>query len=684
MTRRSSRLEGKGKTATNAPVESDPEHSSDPTKPQRKRAKLSADDTSSENNHQLYGEEVETSSVGEQLAISEEEDFEAPVTKRKRKRGGAKLPSTNAKTTKLVPADARFKKVRGKLGLLQKVATDMPLDVIFEIFSYLEPLDILRLSRTSLDLRNLLTTRSSEHVWRTARFNFEGLPPLPPDLNEMQFAHLAFDNYCHVCGHHPCDNVMWTARTRCCIQKCIPNALVSYADLTYKYPEVSQPIGPDIAAIIRSTPQISIWRRGHPNRGVWYNASAFAKLYEDYQKIKEEESRTAIEEWAGNLASEHETRNQHDALLEAWQSGKRRDRSDQLKERREQRRQDIENRLIALGWGPEVELLKTTWEFDNHKSFRQAAKVTDGVWAKIGPEFVKMAQDRRASVQKSRRIKILRQRHVLLQELYCKFINAQGCTENQIYPSFGDILESSIFRTILWDTPLDTEVTEDDFTGGFAQVPVFIEDWRESKTQEVVERMREDIREASVNDLRSITSVFSCVRCRAKLWYPQILSHSCCFAHEEFVPDNRDPDYNPYHDLAESPWTKSVVIYSQSSSEAMKTILRLCNLTPDTTTLSTLNELNPIFECMTCTNSYRGRTFMRWLRILHDHSLHDFSIDSFNDIRERVLNAEKPPFVMENGWVEHFLCNKCGESEGVDKTGVKMTFASLATHLTVM
>jgi len=133
MPRRSSRLEGKGKTATNAPVESDPEHSSDPTKPVRKRAKLSADDTGSENNHHLYGEEVETSSVGEQLATSEEEDFEAPVTKRNRKRGGAKLPSTNAKTTKLVPADARFKKVRGKLGLLQKVATDMPLDVIFEV-----------------------------------------------------------------------------------------------------------------------------------------------------------------------------------------------------------------------------------------------------------------------------------------------------------------------------------------------------------------------------------------------------------------------------------------------------------------------------------------------------------------------------------------------------------------------
>jgi len=231
-----------------------------------------------------------------------------------------------------------------------------------------------------------------------------------------------------------------------------------------------------------------------------------------------------------------------------------------------------------------------------------------------------MAQDERASLQKSRRIKILHRRHSLLQELYCKFIDAQGRTENQIYPPFGDILESNIFRTILWDT-LDTEVTEDDFTGAFAQVPVFIEDWRESKTQELVESMREDIREASVNDLRSITSVFSCVRCHAKLWYPQILSHSCCFTHERFVPDNQDPDYNPYHELAQSPWAKSVVIYARYSSQAMRTILQLCNLMPDATTLSTLHELNPIFECMTCTNSYRGRTFMRWLRVVSLWSL---------------------------------------------------------------
>ncbi|KAE9386167.1 hypothetical protein BT96DRAFT_839662, partial [Gymnopus androsaceus JB14] len=44
------------------------------------------------------------------------------------------------------------------------------------------------LTRTSKDLRNILMTKSSESIWRTARSNVEGLPPLPDDLSEPHYA----------------------------------------------------------------------------------------------------------------------------------------------------------------------------------------------------------------------------------------------------------------------------------------------------------------------------------------------------------------------------------------------------------------------------------------------------------------------------------------------------------------
>lgn len=40
--------------------------------------------------------------------------------------------------------------------------------------------------------------RSATSVWKDARANIEGLPDLPADLTEPQYASLAFDPFCHV------------------------------------------------------------------------------------------------------------------------------------------------------------------------------------------------------------------------------------------------------------------------------------------------------------------------------------------------------------------------------------------------------------------------------------------------------------------------------------------------------
>ncbi|KAK7449739.1 hypothetical protein VKT23_013214 [Stygiomarasmius scandens] len=83
-------------------------------------------------------------------------------------------------------APEEFRRVRGRRGLLERLVDDVPLELTIEVFRYLEPLDILRLARTSRALRCILMSRSSEDIWRAARANVEGLPPLPLDLNEPQ------------------------------------------------------------------------------------------------------------------------------------------------------------------------------------------------------------------------------------------------------------------------------------------------------------------------------------------------------------------------------------------------------------------------------------------------------------------------------------------------------------------
>ncbi|KAF9019849.1 hypothetical protein BDZ89DRAFT_958853, partial [Hymenopellis radicata] len=86
------------------------------------------------------------------------------------------------------------------------------------IFSHVDPLDLLRLSRTTKDLRALLMSKSSIGVWESARLRMEGLPPIIEGLNEPQYANLLFDTHCHNCLKTPTKRIIWAVRMRLCKQ----------------------------------------------------------------------------------------------------------------------------------------------------------------------------------------------------------------------------------------------------------------------------------------------------------------------------------------------------------------------------------------------------------------------------------------------------------------------------------
>lgn len=179
-----------------------------------------------------------------------------PPTKRPR---CSKLTSTPATGT------TRYKNgVRGKLAAL----VDFPVELLYEvcrnqdsiayiethidcqldIFMFLQPRDLIHLSRTSKDIHALLMAKSSSMTWKAARGNLEiqGLPECPQDMNEAQYANLIFSRHCHVRSRsshlikvsffqissllfqhclkpYAIQTVLWNSRKRTC-QKCL-NAL---------------------------------------------------------------------------------------------------------------------------------------------------------------------------------------------------------------------------------------------------------------------------------------------------------------------------------------------------------------------------------------------------------------------------------------------------------------------------
>jgi len=113
---------------------------------------------------------------------------------------------------------------------------NMPLDILFEIFGHLHPIDVLHLARTTKSLRHVLMRRSAASIWRQARAHIHELPDCPTDLSEPQYANLLFDPHCHFCLKARVLNVMWSCRVRCCKQ-CLKDNFVNLTTVFLSLPE---------------------------------------------------------------------------------------------------------------------------------------------------------------------------------------------------------------------------------------------------------------------------------------------------------------------------------------------------------------------------------------------------------------------------------------------------------------
>ncbi|KAI5117972.1 hypothetical protein M0805_004906 [Coniferiporia weirii] len=86
---------------------------------------------------------------------------------------------------------------KGKLKLSRLLT--MPSDIFLEIASHIEPIDVLHLSRVSLELNRIFMSKQSRSIWRAARTNVQ-MPDCPDDLSEAQYISLLYEKDCQVCG----------------------------------------------------------------------------------------------------------------------------------------------------------------------------------------------------------------------------------------------------------------------------------------------------------------------------------------------------------------------------------------------------------------------------------------------------------------------------------------------------
>ncbi|GAA6036518.1 hypothetical protein JCM8097_003544 [Rhodosporidiobolus ruineniae] len=110
-------------------------------------------------------------------------------------------PKRRSKKRKAPPAKKQKKggkkdKDRGKLEALKT----LPVELLVEIFSHLNPVDLLSLIRTSKTYYALLSAPGSVSIWKQAREEYDLPDKTAGGFTEIQYAQLMFSTTCQHCG----------------------------------------------------------------------------------------------------------------------------------------------------------------------------------------------------------------------------------------------------------------------------------------------------------------------------------------------------------------------------------------------------------------------------------------------------------------------------------------------------
>ncbi|EIW76068.1 hypothetical protein CONPUDRAFT_131601 [Coniophora puteana RWD-64-598 SS2] len=117
--------------------------------------------------------------------------------------------------------------------------TSLPLDVVYEIFSELTPLDLLHICWTSRELRRVMMSKQSVTVWMSARKVRNDVPACRSDVSEPQWAYLLFGPpICQLCGQDAPGRPNLQLTRRVCMSCLAANTIAEY-DIPKHFPEVS-------------------------------------------------------------------------------------------------------------------------------------------------------------------------------------------------------------------------------------------------------------------------------------------------------------------------------------------------------------------------------------------------------------------------------------------------------------
>ncbi|GAA5888823.1 hypothetical protein JCM6882_002866 [Rhodosporidiobolus microsporus] len=289
-----------------------------------------------------------------------------------------------------------FDRIKGRKGAME-VFNSLPLDLIYEICSNLDPPDLFALSTTSKIFRAVVTGPSSKPLWIGSRAKV-GLPELELPLTDLQYAQLLFGRGCTFCERKNAGKPDPFIRARICgacykshfantstqpgvvaVQKATNDKLHPLTFLCCK-PTNSGRYGPSFYLPEIARMSAMLYEKNFGLDDQWRDRD-FANLRRHRLPDQEErEPTTPFQKWYVETDGPRKARLSDGEKINVWIRSQDKEKAANKDEVRKAKYDDLKRRFELQGFvASELE----HWEFQNDPVLRKPDTVTARTWPRL-------------------------------------------------------------------------------------------------------------------------------------------------------------------------------------------------------------------------------------------------------------------------------------------------------------
>ncbi|KAL1685564.1 hypothetical protein GGG16DRAFT_66062 [Schizophyllum commune] len=513
------------------------------------------------------------------------------------------------------------------LGAPSSALLDLPLDVLLEILTHVDPMSLRLVSRTSRALRDTLTGPRSNWIWRASYANTDhGLPPAPDDMTVPQFLSLLVDRVCDLC--HACPGSeyrvvrAWAARIKCCTDCCSRSEQIICEKDMDRLPKVREIQGclGNCYPLDKVLPALKCY----PRSSKYYARVHIERLAAEFALAADKKA------WIIQREKDHERVIEHARICECWDIEQQRKRQKRVSEIREERVKEITRKMRELEtecddpaafkddlarqllhgqakrnfWGTEGVNGYYSVPDEIYDLIHKCERLSDGDWIPIRAWLLH-------AVATSQRRKTLKARYLALKDAYHEFLGHWRC-EDCTHPGIGDLVTFGEVTDLIEGTPVDQHLTRDDMHALIGRLSTTLSDaWLASCQSVLVDKLNaadpHRARPFTVSDLCLATAVFDDGGVFLSR-YPGVLRRSNFFWS---WPTTRTDPNDPQCIVRQRAWSAEAVIVKPDRLRLAARLVTLAGLDPMTTTTKDMQgaRYSPVGESAWSAHHPHGITF---------------------------------------------------------------------------